>query len=54
MTKREVLVTLTAAAALGAVAAGGTLRDALAAEDNWTGVTLLYQTDVKGKIEPCG
>jgi len=54
MTKRKVLVPLTAALVLGAVAAGGSLRSALAANENWKGVTLIYQTDVKGKIEPCG
>ncbi|MCP4573037.1 MAG: hypothetical protein GY838_11840 [bacterium] len=25
-----------------------------AAEEDWAPVTLLYMTDVKGKIEPCG
>lgn len=54
MTKREVLVTLTAAVAIGGAIATATLHSALAEESAWKGVTLVYQTDVKGKIEPCG
>ncbi len=54
MTEHKVFVTLTAALVLGAVATCGSPRSALAANENWKGVTLIYQTDVKGKIDPCG
>jgi hypothetical protein len=30
--------------------AGGALGD----EEQWTEVTLVYESDIKGKIEPCG
>jgi hypothetical protein len=53
MTKRETLAIVAAAAVLGTAAAGYSLRSALAAE-SWQGVTIVYQSDVKGKIEPCG
>jgi hypothetical protein len=47
------LAVLTTGAA-AAVAAGQGADPGRAAEESWAPVTLLYMTDVKGKIEPCG
>jgi hypothetical protein len=53
MTKREMLAITGAAVLLGTAAATVTLRSALA-DESWKAVTLVYHSDVKGKIEPCG
>ncbi len=37
-----------------AVALGTNLRSTWAKGGNWKNITLIYTTDVKGKIEPCG
>lgn len=37
-----------------AVALGVNLRETWAKGGNWKNITLVYSTDVKGKIEPCG
>ena len=39
---------------VAAVAAAEAADREEAAEEDWAPVTLLYMTDVKGKIEPCG
>lgn len=33
---------------------GGDLRRTWAKGGDWKNITLVYSTDVKGKIEPCG
>lgn len=53
MTKRTVLATMTAALVLG-TAAGGAQWRAQAANADWQPLTLIYQTDIKGKVDPCG
>ena len=32
----------------------GGLDQAFAEEGDWKNITILYTTDIKGKIEPCG
>ena len=54
MTKRAALVTLTVAAATLAALPADTLHNAQAEDSAWLNATILFQTDVKGKIDPCG
>ncbi len=50
----QVLAVLVAVLAAGAAVAVAAADRGQAAEENWAPVTVLYMTDVKGKIEPCG
>lgn len=52
MIKRAALLTL-AVAAVAALPSGG-LPNVQAEDSAWLNATLLFQTDVKGKIDPCG
>ena len=54
MTKQAALVTLAAAAVALSVLPAGAPRPAQAEDSPWLSATLLFQTDVKGKIDPCG
>lgn len=49
-----ILAALLALLVSGAVAAAEAEDRAEAAQDDWAPVTVLYMTDVKGKVEPCG
>ncbi|HPF69078.1 MAG TPA: hypothetical protein PLQ13_00290 [Candidatus Krumholzibacteria bacterium] len=55
MTKRGIITGLAAVAALCAVATF-TSHSARAEDDKagWKDITLVYHSDVKGKIDPCG
>ncbi len=50
----QVLAALVAVLVAGAAVAAAAADRGQAAEENWAPVTVLYMTDVKGKIEPCG
>jgi len=52
MIKRAALLTV-AVAAVATLPWGG-LPTAEAEDSAWLNATLLFQTDVKGKIDPCG
>ena len=54
MTMRAALVTLTVAAATLAAVPADNHHSAQAEDSPWLNATILFQTDVKGKIEPCG
>jgi len=54
MTMRAALVTATVAVATLAALPWGDLHPAQAEDSAWLNATILFQTDVKGKIEPCG
>ena len=54
MTKQAALVTLAVAAVALVALPSGAPRPAQAEDSPWLNATLLFQTDVKGKIDPCG
>ena len=41
---------------LGVIGAAGSARPSLAqgADETWVPLTIIYSSDIKGKIEPCG
>ncbi len=53
MQRSTVVVTFLAAAGLACLVVTGTVRRA-DADESWKPVTIVYEGDVGGKIEPCG
>jgi len=52
MRRSTTLIALLALAAAGLAGSGPAAR--AAADDSWRPVTIVYEGDVGGKIEPCG